>query len=347
MLNQGVVLLALSGAFAHGAEGPLDKLRPGDIPEELRLPDQPPEVVAVFLKHNRAVAALAFSPDGRLLVSASWDNAIKVRRFGKGEENEPLKGSASGLAFSPSGKMLVSGGEDALVHVWDVSGPKSSEVRKLSGHKNRPFAVALSPDGKLLASGCGDPALRVWKLEGDEPEAWGVLANERAPSLGVSSLAFSHDSKYLAAGHHTGRNSLRIWDVAGNFMDELDFPGTAARLVAFSPKEPLLAFSGDESIRLWEVKDGKTRAKSHLAGHPRKGQAGVVKALAFAPEGKWLASAGEDHKVVVWELTSAARRKEWQFSEQARALAFAPDGRHLAVGNDEGIVFILRIAPMK
>jgi WD40 repeat protein len=328
-----------------GAGSPLDALDPARIPEDYRLANQPAEVVAVVRAHTRAVASLAFSPDGKALVSTGWDNALHVYRFSGGlmKDAATLKSSPSAATFAADGRLIYAGSDDSYVHVWDVSGAAIKERPKMSGHKNRPFALAFSPDGNMLASGCGEPALRVWKMESDGPEAWGILQNEMVPSLGISSLAFCSDGKYLAAGHYAGKSTLRIWNVAGNYMDEVEFPRTQARLVAFSPKEPLLAFSGDDSIGLWEVKDGKTRPKARLSGHPQRLLPGAVKALSFSSDGKRIASAGLDRKIVVWDIATGVRHREWLFALEPHTLVFAPDGRHLAVGNEEGVVFILRV----
>src|SRR5262249_40391750 len=149
------------------------------IPEEYRLPEQPAAVVAVTRVHARAVAALAFSPDGERLASTGWDKRLVFYRIldKRLKENAGLPGSASGVVFSPNGKLLYAGGEDDYLHVWDLAGANPKERSKMSGHQNRPFAVAMSPGGKMLASGCGEPVLRVWKME-DGPEPWGILANE-------------------------------------------------------------------------------------------------------------------------------------------------------------------------
>lgn len=339
------LVLACGPSRAQGGASPLDGLDSSRIADKLRLAGQPSEVVAILPGHRRGVASLAFSPDGRTLASSGWDNKIRWWRVEGKEmkEHAVADGSPSGVAFSPDGRLLVAGGADSKLHVWE----NDKKARSLPGHRNRPFAIAISSDGKLLATGCGNPTLRVWKLDDDEPEAWAVLANETTQALGVSSLSFSHDGKYLAMGHHTGKCTLRIWDVGGKFMEELDIPDAMARLVAFSPKEPLLAFSGDDSIRLWEFKGGKAIAKMRLTGRPRTGRPGAVKAIAFAADGKSLVSTGQDHRVILWDVPTGKIRQEWTFPEESRAVAFGPEGRHLAVGCEDGSIYFLRLSPAK
>lgn len=338
-------ILVLTVSFTIAA--PADALDPAKIAPEFRLPDQPAEVVGATRIHTRAIAALTFSPDGQTLASTGWDNRLVLYRItdGKLKETADLRGSPSSILFSADGKLLYAGGDDDYIHVWDVTGKNPKARPKMSGHENRPFALAMSPGGKMLASGCGEPVLRIWKMEADGPEVWGILANETVPSLGIAALSFSHDGKYLAAGHHAGKNTLRIWDVQGNYMDELEpLPKTQTRLVAFSPKEPLLALSNGDDIRLWEVKDGKATPKLKLTLPSRKGVLSSVKTFAFSPDGKWLASTGLDRKIILWDVAKASKAREWAVTLEPRALMFAPDSRHLAVGNEEGAVFVLRLA---
>jgi WD40 repeat protein len=331
---------------AGAKPSPLDRLVAEKIPEEIRTFLSIPGLVGFIRAHNRAVAALAFSPDGRRLASSGWDNSVRLWQLDAEAPKEIARvdGSPSGIVFTPDGKTLVTGSPESRVVLWDISGTKPKVRYNLSGHKFRPFALAIRSDGKMLASGSLGPVLRLWKIEGGEPEIWAALANEDAPSVGVSSLAFSRDGKLLAAGSHLGKQTLRIWDVSGNFLDERILPAAQARIVQFSPAEPVLAFAGEDAvIHLWSVAGKEPKETRTLTGHKATGPAPAVKALAFAPSGAILASGGQDHRLILWDVASGEKVREWQLLDEVRALAFAPDGRHLAVGNEDGTLYILRI----
>jgi WD40 repeat protein len=193
----------------------------------------------------------------------------------------------------------------------------------------------------MFASGCGNPTLRVWKLDNAEPEAWAALANENAPALGIASVGFSHDGKLLVAATHAGKQGLRVWDVAGNYMEERDVPPTRARLVACSPTAPLAALGGDDGrVRMWDLGAARPKETAALTAHD-----GAVKALAFGPTGTTLVSAGQDRKVVWWDVARRAQVRAWPWPDEPRALAVAGDGRHLAVGTEDGSIYLLRLAP--
>lgn len=110
-------------------------------------------------------AALAFSPDGQLLATASSDKIIRLWQTQGWDYLRALSGHTddiNALAFSPDGRRLASGAADLTVRLWDVGTGQPLSV--LTGHTNRVNTVAFAPDGSLLASGATDNAVRVWDL---------------------------------------------------------------------------------------------------------------------------------------------------------------------------------------
>jgi WD40 repeat protein len=326
---------------------PWDALRAEAISAEDRKFLSIDGLVGLLRGHNRSVASVATSGDGRWLASSGWDNNVRVWRLGEAEPKDwaTLEASPSGVAFHPARQLLAVGAPGTGVYFWDLSGAEPKRRYVLAGHKRRPFSLAFAPTGRLFASGCHEPVLRVSKFEDEEPEMWGVLATDTAPSLGISSLAFSHDGKQLVAGSHVGRQSLRIWNAGGSYLEEREVPAVRARLVACSPAEPIFAFAGDDSkIHVWRLDELKEMLE--LSGHAGRGLPPAVKALAFAPSGKVLASSGQDRRLTLWDVATGEKRREWHLLDEVRALAFSSDGRHLVTGNDDGTSYLLRIAEL-
>ncbi len=324
----------------------LDRLQADAIAAEDRKFLSIDGLVGFLRGHTRAVAAVAVSPDGKLLASSSWDNTVRIWRLGQEEPKEwaTLEASPSGIAFHPDGRLLATGSPSTGVYLWDLSGEQPKRKHVLAGHKQRPFALAFSPTGRLLASGSYDPVLRIWKLEDDEPEMWAALANEKAPSRGIASIAISPNGKHLAAGSLIGRQTLRIWDASGGYLEELELPPAEARLVAFSPTEPVLAFAANDArIHFWRLAGGKVEPLSEVSRHEARGQPPAIKALAFSRTGGF-ATSGRDRRVIVshdWKAPGPQRT--YHLLDEVRALAFAPDGRHLVTGNDDGSLYVLRL----
>ncbi|HZZ82412.1 MAG TPA: hypothetical protein VFE62_28190 [Gemmataceae bacterium] len=329
--------------------GPFDRLDASAISDDDRKLLNLRDLVAFERSNNRAVAHLAVSFDGERLAVSGWDNVVQVYRLGGKEPKAWAKidASPSGVAFSADGKWLATGCADTRAIIWDVTSDKPKQAYELSGHRNRPFVVAFAPKGKVFASACFDPVVRLWKLEDLTPEVLGLINKEKTPSFGIASLAFSHDGKYLVAGSMVGTQTLRIWDTSGTSLVDRA-PAIKARTVACSPTEPIIAFAADDGvIQLRDI--GKTPSEKirTIDAHEGGRLPPVVKALAFAPDGKSLASCGQDRRVRVWKVADGSKEREWQLADEPRALAFSSDGRHLIVGNSDGTLYIFRLTALK
>ncbi len=324
---------------------PLDALDSREIDAEDRKLLALPEVAAYFRAHGRSVAHVAFNSDSSLIATSGWDNVVHLHKFGGKEPASFAKidASPSGIAFHPDGKLLATGCGDTRVIIWNLANNLPKEEHRLGGHKNRPFVVAYSPTGKMFASGCFDPVLRVLKFDDANPEVWAVLANEKTPSLGIASLAFSHDGKHLVSGSHIGKESLRIWEVSGDFLNEKTLNAVRARIVSCSPTEPIFAFAGDDDVvQLMRIGADSVEKLHTIRAHSSKGVPPIVKALAFAPDGRTLATTGQDKQVRLWNVATGKSSATWTLPFEPRTLAFASDGRHLAIGTGDGTVLILR-----
>jgi hypothetical protein len=299
---------------------------PGDIP--------PPAGVVVRIRTDElrragAIHTLAFSPDGKELLSASddgitrlWDTgtARLVRRFGA------HRGAVKGLVLTPDGKLLATAGADGSIRVWNSADGR--ELRKLLGHKGAVEAVACAPDGKLLASAGEDRIVRLWRIA-DGAKLKELPGHQQV----VRALIFTPDGKWLASGSHD--RSVRLWDVAtGQEAWRFWTPGWIYSL-SFAAGGKLLASGGrDQTIHLWELPSGQ-RLDS-LAGYD-----GPVAAVALLGNGQTVAAGTEDKRVRLWQTHSQKLRRQLDGHEgPVLALALSPNGKLLASAGDDGQILI-------
>jgi WD40 repeat protein len=149
-----------------------------------------PRIIAE-LQHNSSVNAVAFSPDGRKVATASYDNTARLWDVETGKQIQRLEhdGSVYGVAFSPDGKKLATASSDSSARLWDVRTGK--QIQRLE-HDRSVNAVAFSPDGQKLATASSDSSARLWDVRtGKQLQR---LEHDRS----VNAVAFSPDGQKLA-----------------------------------------------------------------------------------------------------------------------------------------------------
>jgi WD40 repeat protein len=111
------------------------------------------------------VYGVAFSPDGALLATASWDATVRLWEVATGQPHgAPLEGHTDavyGVAFSPDGALLATTSQDRTVRLWEVA-TGQPHGPPLTGHTDAVWGLAFSPDGALLATASADDTVRLW-----------------------------------------------------------------------------------------------------------------------------------------------------------------------------------------
>jgi WD40 repeat protein len=158
------------------------------------------------LRHKAAVAALAFSPDGRLALTAAGETA-HLWKVPTGEPAGALEhpGGALAAAFSPDGRWAVTGGGDGTARLWDVG--TGQALGRPMHHEAQVRAVACSPDGRFVLTGSTDHTARLWEAPTGKPVK-GPLPHEDR----VRDVAFSPDGRLLLTASFDG--TARLWDAA-------------------------------------------------------------------------------------------------------------------------------------
>jgi WD40 repeat protein len=281
---------------------------------------------------------VAFTPDGRFLLSASNDKVVRVWDLTTGQTVRTIRGEIGvgregmiyAMALSPDGNWLavagwmkVNGaGKHGDIRLFDALSGRLSAV--LSGHERVVYDLAFSGDGTRLASAGADRTAIVWDLE-----ARRALATLRGHGQRITRVAFTRDEERVVTA--SDDRTLRLWRVDdGAALAVMHGHSDSVRALAVSPLPGLIASGGyDRTIRLWDDRDG--RAVRVLAE-----QTTQVVALRFSLDGRKLISgvgAGPDNDVHVWTVPEGRALLSYRGHDNiVVALDVSPDGRTAASG---------------
>jgi WD40 repeat protein len=320
-------------------------------------------------------SAVAFSPGGRLLATATWDRSLKLWDVPTGRLLADLwqPSSLNAVAFSPDGRFVVAAGFQGTASVWDVASRK--RVASFGGHAGDVLSAAFSPDGKFVVTSGTDKTARVWvALTGREVSVlnghgdW-VLAATFGPNpdqvltasmdgtarlwdaglresvielrggLGpVTTVAFSPDGNRVVTGEVREVPSARIWEAdTARMAAELPGHHEVVDDVAFDPEgRAVLTLSGGM--------DSRPRAWDAVTGRLLNefGEPGAYAATAvFSLDGSGVLVAGEDGTARIWEVRTGRTRLLIEADQEALSgAAFSPDGRRVVTSGFDGTVRI-------
>jgi WD40 repeat protein len=292
--------------------------------------------VAIMHGHRGLVQAVAVSPDGKMIASAGADSTVRLwnarthRQIGK-----PLKGHTgvvTDVAFTPDGRRLASASDDGTVVIWDLTSRRHFTLPG-EGPEGGINAIAISPDGKLLIAAGYDETVRTWNLASHGEIGKPLELPEEAGALHV---AFGPDSRRFVIG--TEHGSVQLLEVPRRRIVELlRGGGSHINAVAFSSRGLIAAGSDDGVIHLWNA-----AAPTQASELPKDEESGIS-SLAFAPDGRTLASTDWTGAIKLWGVAPTPRlqsevKPPENGTNEIEDVAFAPGGHMLATANWDGSV---------
>ncbi|KAG8813182.1 hypothetical protein FRC19_002623, partial [Serendipita sp. 401] len=322
---------------------------------------------SILTGHTGEVLGIAYSPDGRRIISCSSDNTIRIWDAETGAAvGEPLEGHTSsvlGVAYSPDGLRITSGSDDGTIRIWNAETGATVGV-PLEGHASLICDVSYSPDGRRIVSSSDDGTIRIW-----DAETGAAVGSPLEGHAGcVTSVAYSPDGHRIVSGSYD--KTIRIWDAetGAAVRKPLQRHNNAIYSVAYSPDGHRIISGCYMTIYIWDAETGDPVGDS-LEGHtdwicivtyspdghriisgsydatihiwdaqtgapiggPLEGHNDCVRSLAYSPDGCYIVSGSRDRTIRIWDAQTGAPVGESpeEHDSSICAVAYSPDGRRI------------------
>ena len=280
--------------------------------------------LAVLSGHADIVISAAYSPDGRRIVTASWDKTARIWDAATGAQLAVLSGHGGlvvSARYSPDGRRIVTASIDKTARIWDAA--TGAQLAVLSGHTRDLESAEYSPDGRRIVTASFDKTGRIWDA------ATGVqLAVFSGHGDVVSSAGYSPDGRHIVTA--ASDKTARIWDAAtGAQLAVLCGHGGVVNAAGYSPDgRRIVTASDDKTVRIWDAATGTELAV--LAGRDD----GPVGSAAYSPDGHRIVTAPEDNTARIWDATTGALLGVLPGRDGiVISAAYSPDGRRIVTAS--------------
>jgi WD40 repeat protein len=326
------------------------------VPSPHTSTDDVPRIVKLK-GHTTWVHSAVFSPDGKTVVTASYDKTARIWDVVTGKELRKLKGhfdttvnsldfsdldTVNSAVFSLDGKMVVTASSDKTARIWDVATGK--ELHKLDEHTRNVKSAVFSHDGKrVITTSVG--SARIWDVATGKllhKLLHKLVASDGKPysSSGidfvveVNSAVFSPDDKTVVTA--SKGKTVQIWDVVtGELLHSSEGHTSSVNSAVFSPDGTMVVTaSSDKTTRIWDVATGKELHK--LEGHTWS-----VNSAVFSSDNKTVVTASKDGTARIWDAeTGKELHKLEGHSKNVSSVAFSPDGKRIVTASWDNTALI-------
>jgi RNA polymerase sigma factor (sigma-70 family) len=292
------------------------------------------------------IRSLAFTSDGRSLVTPGEDRTVRLWEVATGKEIRKFEGHGDGVcavALASDKAIVASTDGVQAVRLWDMT--TGQELYTFDRWGDKPVKIrclTFSPDGKVLAATIHPISPRDEFPETAMVQLWDVATGKEIASGhrgSIKAAAYSRDSRTITT--LASDNTIRKWDAAtGQELHVFNGHRKVARTASFSPDGKKLAVAGhDGSAWLWDVVNGQELRKWDILNDQELRKLKAKKkdyiAVKFSPDGQSLATGGPAGQVTIWQVNTGKRLSRFQVCDElVTALAFSPDGTRLVTAGN-------------
>ncbi|MGB8645260.1 MAG: hypothetical protein WCF84_08475 [Anaerolineae bacterium] len=335
-------------------------------------------LVRVTLRgHTAKICNVAYSPDGKYILTSSYDKTARIWDAITGVQVTVLLGHDDvvwNAIFSPDGTRILTVSQDKTARIWDSK--TGQQLYILKGHTDQVFAGVFTPDGQEVVTASYDKTIRIWDvatgnqlkvLQGPQDQIFAVAVSpdgKRIAAAGrdsqayvwddingrqlfllhghtgpIRGIAYSPDGKQIATS--SDDQTARVWDATnGEELLVLKGHADAVSRIGYSPDgQQIVTTSADKSARIWEAKTG--RLLSVLQGHTN-----WVWTAAYSIDGKKIVTSSSDQTARVWDAQSGRELAVLRgHTDQVTVAAFSPNGSRIVTASGDGTARVWQTPP--
>lgn len=282
-------------------------------------------LIKIFEGHEAAVAAVAISPNGKNVISASFDCTLRLWDIETAESIGIFQGHddwVTAVAITPNGRCAISASFDDTLRLWEIETSKTMAIYE--GHKALVTSVAITPDGKHAISASFDHTLRLWDIETTETIA--IFKGHKSLVMDVAIMPGGQRAVSASSDH-----TLRLWDIksAQTLSIFKGHEGAVSAVEILPDSRRFVSASDDCTIRLWDIE--KTEALNIFKGHKHP-----ITDVEITPDGSRIISSSDDLTLRLWDIETTKLLASYEGHEAwINSVAITSDGRSaISASND-------------